>query len=197
MPLTLYFSSPSGPSRACLLLARYLNLEINVKHINLGAGEHLSPEYLKVNPFHKVPALVDGEYVLTESRAILAYLINSRKPGSDLYPTEPKARGLVDHRLYYDSGNVFDKLAGIVVSFYLLYCHEQLAKISQSQSSVVFRKNKTISQEQKDGIRAVLKVLNDFLETNEYMAGKKLTIADFSIIASVSVFFVSNSLVIN
>lgn len=38
------------------------------------AGEHRSPEFLKINPAGKVPALVDGDLVLTESVAIVVYL---------------------------------------------------------------------------------------------------------------------------
>jgi glutathione S-transferase len=115
MPLTLYFSTPSGPARSVLLLARYLKLDIEVKHINLGAGEQHDPEFLKINPLHKVPVLVDGDYILPESRAILAYLVNSRQPGSDLYPSDAKARGIVDRMLYYDAGNCYDRLSNIVV----------------------------------------------------------------------------------
>lgn len=115
--LTLYFFAGSGPSRAVFLLAKYLKLDFEVKNINLGAGEQLKPEFLKLNPQHTVPVLVDGDFVLSESRAILAYLVNSRAPGSDLYPTNPKARALVDHRLYYDSNHVYAKVAEIFVSF--------------------------------------------------------------------------------
>ena len=116
MPLTLYFASGSPPARATLLLARYLNLEIEVKFVNLSAGEQFSEDFVKLNPVKKVPVLVDGDFVLAESRAILAYLANSRKAGNDLYPSEPKARALVDMRLYYDATNVFVKLAELVVS---------------------------------------------------------------------------------
>lgn len=114
--LTLYFATGSPPARACLLLARYLKLDIEVKHVNLGGGEQHSDEFKKLNPLSKVPVLVDGEFVLGESRAIMAYLVNSRKPGNDLYPSDPKKRALVDQRLYYDATNVFIKLADLVVS---------------------------------------------------------------------------------
>lgn len=116
--LVLYFASGSPPARGVLLLARYLKLDIEVKTVNLAGGEQHSEAYSKINPLRKVPVLVDGDFILSESRAILAYLVNSRKPGSDLYPSDPKARALVDQRLYYDATVVFERLAGIVVSLF-------------------------------------------------------------------------------
>lgn len=117
--VTLYFTAGSPPARAVLLLARYLKVDVELKQVDLRAGEQKTESFAKLNPQGKVPVLVDGDFVLSESRAILAYLVNSRKPGSDLYPTDPKARALVDHRLYYDATSIFDKLIALVVSFFL------------------------------------------------------------------------------
>jgi glutathione S-transferase len=116
MPLTLYYTAGSMPSRACLLLIRTLNLEVEVKNVNLAAGEQFKPEFLKINPLHKIPVLVDGDFILTEGRAILSYLVNKFKPGSALYPSEPQKRARVDQRLYYDASAVYDSVAQIVVS---------------------------------------------------------------------------------
>lgn len=118
MPITLYFTEGSPPARACLLLLRQLKLEVDIKTVDLFNKEQHSEEFSKLNPAKKVPVLVDGDFVLAESRAILAYLVNSKKAGSDLYPSDPKARALVDQRLYYDATNVFEKLATLVVSLW-------------------------------------------------------------------------------
>jgi glutathione S-transferase len=114
--LTLYFSAPSPLARACLLVARYLELDIEVKHIDLVAGDQRKPEFLKLNPRNKVPVLVDGDFVLCESKAIMAYLVNSRKAGSSLYPEDAKQRAKVDQFLYYDATVVFPSLSALVVS---------------------------------------------------------------------------------
>lgn len=111
----LYYTSGSPPARAVLFLIRYLDIDVEVKTLNLIAREQHSEEYLNLNPAHEVPTLVDGDFVLTESRAILAYLINSRKPGSDLYPTDAKARARVDQRLSYDNV-LFNKNGLLIVS---------------------------------------------------------------------------------
>jgi glutathione S-transferase len=42
--------------------------------LDMQAGEHLKPDYLAINPFGKVPAIVDGDFQLWESGAILLYL---------------------------------------------------------------------------------------------------------------------------
>ena len=97
------------------MLIRKLELNAEVKLVNLAAGEQNSSEFLKLNPLHQVPVLVDGDFVLTESRAILAYLVNKFQPGSSLYPTDPKARAIVDQRLYYDATAVFESNAQIIV----------------------------------------------------------------------------------
>lgn len=116
MSLRLYFSPGSPPSRACLLLLRTLKLDVDVKTINLAAGEQNTPDFLKLNPLHQVPVLKDDDFVLTEGRAILSYLVNKFSPGSSLYPVDPQKRARIDQRLYYDATVVFDAAAQIIVS---------------------------------------------------------------------------------
>lgn len=77
-----------------------------MKIVDFPGREHFSEEFLKLNPLHTIPVLVDGDLILTESRAIACYFCNL-KPGSSLYPTDPKARALVDLRLYYDATAVY------------------------------------------------------------------------------------------
>lgn len=118
MPLKLFYMSISPPSRAVLLTIRYLRLDVEVANVNLLSGEHLTPEFLKLTPVHQVPVLIDNEFILCESRAIMTYLVNSKRPGSDLYPIEPKARALIDQRLYYDATVVFERNGSVIVSRY-------------------------------------------------------------------------------
>lgn len=116
--LTLYFAPGSPPARACLMLARKMKLDVDVKMVDLASMEHHSKEYKKLNPLKKVPVLVDNGFVLTESRAILAYLVNSRQPGSSLYPNDAKIRARIDQRLYYDATDVFACVGSVVVSIF-------------------------------------------------------------------------------
>ncbi|MBN3813149.1 glutathione S-transferase [Paraburkholderia sp. Ac-20347] len=64
------------------------------------------PAYLAMNPNAKVPTLVDGNFVLWESNAILRYLAMEYGPSSLLYPTEPKVRAGVERWLDWSIGTL-------------------------------------------------------------------------------------------
>lgn len=49
-------------------------LEYSLHPINIGNNEQFSPEFLKISPNNKIPAILDGEFSLFESGAILLYL---------------------------------------------------------------------------------------------------------------------------
>lgn len=59
------------------------------------------PEFLALNPNAQVPVLVDGDFVLWESNAIMRHFA-SRKPNA-LWPDDPQARALVDQWMSWQS----------------------------------------------------------------------------------------------
>jgi glutathione S-transferase len=59
-----------------------LGLPYEFVKLDMAAGEHKQPDYLAINPMGKVPAIVDGDFQLWESGAILLYL--AEKYGSPL-----------------------------------------------------------------------------------------------------------------
>ena len=66
-----------GPRSRASIVEWYLKeLEVPYEFVNLDmqSGEHRQAEYLKINPMGKVPAIVDGDFQLWESGAILLYL---------------------------------------------------------------------------------------------------------------------------
>ncbi len=66
MAPTLYSFEPSPFCRSVLLAAKALDLELDVKTVNLMEKEQMKPEFLAINPQHTVPTLVDGSLVLAE-----------------------------------------------------------------------------------------------------------------------------------
>jgi glutathione S-transferase len=71
-------------------------------HVNLRANEHKTPEFLALNPYGKVPVLLDDGAVIYESTVVNEYL-EDRFPEPPLMPTDPLGRAEV--RLWEDYGD--------------------------------------------------------------------------------------------
>ena len=71
--MKLYEFGPTRSIRARWMLQE-LGVDFEAVSVNLVAGEHRRPEFLAINPAGKVPVLIDGDRVLTESAAIVLYL---------------------------------------------------------------------------------------------------------------------------
>ncbi|XP_032731908.1 glutathione S-transferase theta-1-like [Lontra canadensis] len=99
MPLELFLDLYSPPCRAIYIFAQKNGIPFELRPVELGRGEHLKPEFLKVNPLGKVPALKDGDFLLAESVAILLYLNRKYQAAAHWYPTELQARARVDEYL--------------------------------------------------------------------------------------------------
>lgn len=92
--------------------------------MNLSAKEQYDVEFLKINPQHCVPTLKEGEFILLESRAIATYLINSRSPNHSVYPVDPRARAIIDQRLYFDMSVLNQRTRDIFVSKNFIYLYD-------------------------------------------------------------------------
>ncbi|KYQ57880.1 Glutathione S-transferase 1-1 [Trachymyrmex zeteki] len=168
MPIDLYQLTGSPPCRAVLLPAPAVGVDLNVKNVDLSAGEHLKPEFIKMNPQHTVPTLDDDGLYLCESRAIMTYLVNQYGKNDSLYPNDPKKRAMVDQRLYFDMGTLYRSFA----NYYY---------------PIIFT-GVTPAQAKYDKLHEALSFLNKFLEGENYVAGKTLTLADITLVVTVSNF---------
>ncbi|WP_293341384.1 glutathione S-transferase family protein [Microcoleus sp. CAWBG58] len=73
------------------LLEKKLDFELVEIHLD---GDHLEPEFVAMNPFHRVPVLVDGDFTVVESLAILDYL-EAKYPEPAMLPKDPKDLAIV------------------------------------------------------------------------------------------------------
>ncbi|KAE9460026.1 hypothetical protein C3L33_08078, partial [Rhododendron williamsianum] len=71
----------------------YYRIPYEYKAVDLAKGEHLTPEFEKLNPLHLVPVLVDGDFVVSDSYAILMYL-EEKYPENALLPVDLRLRAL-------------------------------------------------------------------------------------------------------
>jgi len=88
--LKLYYS-PGACSLGLHIVLREIDAEFELEPILLAQRENFTPAYRRINPAGRVPALKDGEFVLTESQAIYTYL--SAELGGDVFlPHDPLRR---------------------------------------------------------------------------------------------------------
>ena len=80
-----FFHSPQTRSSGTLMLLEELGAPYDLKVVNMKAGEQRQPAYLAVNPLGKVPAILDGDALVTEQVAIFIHLAD-RFPQAGLAP---------------------------------------------------------------------------------------------------------------
>jgi glutathione S-transferase len=169
--MKLYHNPMSPNVRRVRLTAAVLGIDLEEKRLDFAKGEHKNPEYLALNPNGAVPTLVDGDYVLTESRAIMQYLA-SKKPESGLLPRDEAARADVTRWQFWDASHFSPHLAALAF--------ERLLKGMMGMGDPDARK----IEEALGNFRRFGAVLNKRLDGKPYVVGNALTVADLTLASS-------------
>ncbi|MFN2378368.1 MAG: glutathione S-transferase family protein [Candidatus Binatia bacterium] len=103
-PLRLYRFRLSGHSHRVELFLSILGLAFESIEVELGKGEHKTPEFLARNRFGQVPVLDDDGLVLADSNAILVHLAMTRDPERTWYPADPVRAAAVQRWLSVAAG---------------------------------------------------------------------------------------------
>lgn len=166
--MKLYMNPLSPNVRRVRLTAAVLGLDLEEVALDFTRGEHKTPDYLAINPNGAVPTLVDGDFVLTESRAIMQYLAR----GTDLLPEDARARADVARWQFWDAAHFAPHTGALVF--------EKLIKPMFGMGDPDPRK----VEEALAGFRRFGAVLDQHLDGKRYLVGDALTIADLTIACS-------------
>lgn len=116
MALTFYFGSGSPFAWKVWLTLEHKGIPYQLKRLSFDNDETKSPEFLKVNPRGRVPAIVDDGFALYESSAICEYL-EEKYPQKPLLPKDAQGRASIrrliaeaDHYLYTAAMELMDKV---------------------------------------------------------------------------------------
>ncbi|HWH17879.1 MAG TPA: glutathione S-transferase family protein [Allosphingosinicella sp.] len=93
--MIVYGSSMSPFVRKVLAFGAEKGLELESKPLGLNSDD---PDFLEASPFRKIPGFRDGDFAISDSSAIIAYL-DAKHPEPNLIPQEPKARA---RTIWYD-----------------------------------------------------------------------------------------------
>lgn len=103
--MKLYGSTLAPNARRVHLLLEELEVPFEFVLIDVAKGEHLTPEFLAVNPAGRIPVLVDDDFVLGESHAIMQYLA-AKYPAKGLDGATLRERSEVAKWLFWNASHV-------------------------------------------------------------------------------------------
>ena len=160
--ITLYHSPASRAFIAYWMLEE-IGVPFEVRTVDISKGDQKKPEYLKLNPAGKVPALADGEAVVAETPAI-CILLGDRYSYGDLAPRiEDPRRGPYLRWMLYSSA-VVDPAAQL---------HAQAIDLAGNVAGF-------------GAYDDMVHVLDEHLSAHEYLVGDRFTAADVALGGTVS-----------
>ncbi|KAH8277820.1 hypothetical protein KR018_007962 [Drosophila ironensis] len=165
--ISLHGLDASPPTRACLLTLKALELPFEYIFVNLFEKENYSEEFSKMNPQHTVPLLQDDDACIWDSHAIMAYLVEKYGASDELYPKDLLQRAKIDQLMHFESGVIFE------------------AGLRRLTRPVLFYGEPTLPRDQVNHVTQIYDFVEAFLE-HDYLAGDHVTIADFSIVSTIT-----------
>jgi glutathione S-transferase len=167
--MKLYIFPPSARALGVVALKNYLALDCEMRPIDLGRGDQLTPQYLALNPNKKMPTLEDGDFVLWEANAILFYMA-AKQPNGGLWPSDLRGQADVLRWLAWESAHWDAESCGMVA----------FEKASKAVLGLGAPDPAFIARGEQNFVRFAA-VLDDQLKGRTWLIGERLTIADFSI----------------
>jgi glutathione S-transferase len=131
--------------------------------VNMLAGEHRSPAFLKVNPAGKLPVLVDGDMVLTESIAIVLYLAEKYRD-KGLIPIDLQQRAQLMRWLLFTTTELEQPLWRI------------------ARHTALYPEGKRLPGElalARDDFAEMANVLEEYINGRQFVVGDRVTVGDF------------------
>jgi len=169
--MKLYYNPLSPNVRRVRLTAAVLGIELEEKLVDFSKGEHKTPDYLALNANGAVPTLVDGDFVLSESRSIMQYLA-SKKPESGLLPRDEAARADVTRWQFWDAAHFSPQLGSLAFEKLI----KGMVGLGEPDSAKI--------TEALSNFRRFAAVLNQRLDGKQYVVGNSLTLADLTLASS-------------
>jgi glutathione S-transferase len=167
----LYDFAFSPNCRKVRAVAYELGIALELVHVDLVTGGSRTPNFLALNPNGRVPVLVDDDFVLSESTAIMRYL--SGKSGRALMPSTLRAQADVDRWLAWQLQHLAPAMSKV--------SYERIVKKVTGQGAPDQAAIAAASAE----FDKLTGVLDSALESREYLAGT-LSLADFALAAHYS-----------
>lgn len=167
--MKIYWIEAQAPRRV-LALVKHLGIDAELIEMDAKAGAMKTPDYAHLNPNMVAPTLVDGDLVLWEASAIMAHLCI--RTGSDMWPAgNPSEQVEVLRWLSWNDWH-WSRVTG---PYYFQHVVKRTFGFGEPDRDSL----KTAG----DGFRKYAAVLDAHLEGRDFVACRRLTIADFQLAA--------------
>jgi glutathione S-transferase len=167
--MKLYGFPPSPNTWKVRALAEHIGAPLELEFVDLTKGQQRSEAYLALNPCGRTPLLVDGDFKLWESNAIMQYLAS--KAATPLWPDDARTRADI---VRWQSWQLAHWNAAVVPLAYEKVV-KQVLKIGEPDRAVVAKATEAFHKEAS--------VLDKYLAQREYLVEDRLTLADFAVAA--------------
>jgi glutathione S-transferase len=164
MAIQLYWGSGSPFAWRVMLTLEIKNLAYESKLLEFSKGENKEPAYLRLNPRGKVPTLKDGEFVLYESLAIMAYL-DRKYPDPPLFGRTPEETGLIWRTLIESESYMVGAGDKVVRPIFFGKGLDKIDEIEQAAQS----------------LRHELKRVDERLAGSQWLVGDQISAADIGV----------------
>jgi len=174
MVLEFYYDLKSQPCRAVYYLLKAAKVKFEGHKLDLTKGEHMKPEYLKINMFHKVPAIKDGSFTLTESVAILRYVAQKYNVSENWYPRKDvQKQARVDEFLNWHHTGLRKPCVDVVIA-------KMRSRMPFFSPSIVPLDAEKL-KELQEGVKKVLNEIEKYyLKGKPFITGDEISVADLT-----------------
>jgi glutathione S-transferase len=165
----LYYHPLSSNARRVTMAADHLGIKLDLVEVNLGSQADRR-RLKELSDFGKIPVLLDDDFVLSESCAIMQYLTDS-KPGQTIYPADPLARADVNRWLFWSCQH-FTPAIGV---FGWENVWKKLVEGTEPDPVELARGHRLLE--------AAATVLDAHVANRQWLVGDSLTLADYAVAA--------------
>jgi glutathione S-transferase len=167
--MKLYTLPRSPNSRKVVAVIHHLGLGIPIEQLDFARGDTRHPDFVALNPNAMVPVLVDGDFRLWESGAIMVYLAEAAGDAS-LLPTDARARADVLRWLFWEQAH-FNKAFATLVFEGLIKPRFGMGEPSPGLMDFYHGE-----------LGRFARVLESHLDGRTYVAGDHPTLADYALV---------------
>jgi len=157
------YGSPRSSAGRCFWALEEAGVPYNLKEVDMKNKEHKSPEFLKINPNGKVPAMIDGDLKLFESMAINFYIAEAYK--KELLGSTPAEKGLVHQWSFWASSELQNPMIQVFIQ--KVFVPEE-------------KRDQNIIDENLKKLPNLFEILNNALSESKYLVGNHFTLADLN-----------------